>query len=194
MHANEMSPWDQYEFAQRRNKGVKLNGKVTDNLEIGSCYNFQSMNFPNKFVHNRKGQVFIDEGDLKSEDFKRDTTWKITEGNFAQAKGAISIGSVPEDDKGEPTVCASENGQCKCQGDIFYGADKGGTLDMARGWTKKHADKSGTTACSNRIFGDPLPGTVKKCFCASSAKAPAEEETAPFNFEIDNQNTLYKIN
>ena len=34
MHANEMSPWDQYEFAQRRNKGVKLNGKVTDNLEI----------------------------------------------------------------------------------------------------------------------------------------------------------------
>lgn len=54
------------------------------------------MNFPSMFIHNRKGQVWMDEGDFKNADFKRDTTWKITQGNFAKAKGAISISSVED--------------------------------------------------------------------------------------------------
>lgn len=97
--------------AFKRKPGKKETSPVK--LEIGSCYNFQSLNFPNHFVHNRKGQVWMDEGDFSNKDFKRDTTWKITEGNFAKATGGISIASADQaDDDGEPKVCAAEWGKC----------------------------------------------------------------------------------
>lgn len=55
----------------------------------------------------------MDEGDFSNKDFKRDTTWKITEGNFAKATGGISIASADQaDDDGEPKVCAAEWGKC----------------------------------------------------------------------------------
>jgi hypothetical protein len=69
------------------------------------------MNFPNMFIHNRKGQVWMDEGDFNNADFKRDTTWKITQGNFANAKGAISISSAEDKKEFVSTKkCAGENG------------------------------------------------------------------------------------
>ena len=55
----------------------------------------------------------MDEGDFTNKDFKRDTTWKITEGNFAKATGGISISSNDKgDEDGEPKVCAAEWGKC----------------------------------------------------------------------------------
>ena len=112
------------------------------------------------------------------------------------------MASVPEEDDGEPKVCASEWGKCECKGVISYGADKGdGTLNMAKGWTKKNADNSGVTVCSNTVFGDPLPGTVKKCFCQNSFKEEkvvvpenkGELEYVPFNFEAENPDGRYQL-
>jgi hypothetical protein len=45
----------------------------------------------------------MDEGDFNNKEFKRDTTWKITEGNFAKANEGISIASADQiEDDGEP--------------------------------------------------------------------------------------------
>jgi hypothetical protein len=61
---------------------------------------------------------------------------------------------------------------------IYYGAkgdyDK---LDTSQPYNKGEADFSGTTSCKNSIFGDPLPGTNKFCFCeeVSSAIHPVAE-------------------
>lgn len=55
--------------------------------------------------------------------------------------------------------CAPENGLCAFSGarTVAYGA--GGTFT-----TKSLA---GGTACTNAVFGDPVPGTVKSCFLTS---------------------------
>ncbi|WP_280192410.1 pilus assembly protein [Delftia sp. PS-11] len=54
--------------------------------------------------------------------------------------------------------CADENGTCTSNGtqEIWYGAQNS--------W--KRAPLSGTTACSNGVFGDPLSGVVKACYLA----------------------------
>jgi hypothetical protein len=61
---------------------------------------------------------------------------------------------------------------------IYYGAkDENNKLDTTQAYNKGEADFSGTTSCKNSIFGDPLPGTSKFCFCdeLSSALHPVEE-------------------
>lgn len=57
---------------------------------------------------------------------------------------------------GGSAYCAPENGLCAFGGTrtVAYGA--GGTF------TTKSL--SGGTACTNAVFGDPVPGTVKSCF------------------------------
>jgi hypothetical protein len=81
----------------------------------------------------------MDEGDFNNKNFKHDTTWKITEGNYAKANGAISIAAAADesDNDGEPKLCAQEWGKCQCTGTVYYGVDKGGVLDKSKGWTKK---------------------------------------------------------
>ena len=48
---------------------------------------------------------------------------------------------------------------------VYYGAEDQGKLDTTRDFTSLEADSSGNTSCSNSVFGDPLYGTVKSCFC-----------------------------
>jgi type IV pilus assembly protein PilY1 len=57
------------------------------------------------------------------------------------------IGSIP---------CAAENGQCAFTGvkRVFYGA----------GASWRSVAASGGIACTNDVFGDPIPGVVKACY------------------------------
>jgi len=52
--------------------------------------------------------------------------------------------------------CADETGQCSCNGEVRYGAN--GVFSHSRG-------VSGSIDCNNSVFGDPLPWTVKACYC-----------------------------
>jgi len=50
--------------------------------------------------------------------------------------------------------CASEGGYCQCSGGlVYYGAEDR--------WT----GKSGSQACNNANFGDPIYGVKKSCVC-----------------------------
>ena len=73
----------------------------------------------------------------------------------------------PETEPSNSTSCASENGICECASDmvVYYGFEKDGVLDETQNYTRLQADQSGYTSCSNSVFGDPLYGTVKSCFC-----------------------------
>ena len=61
--------------------------------------------------------------------------------------GALPAGAVQ---------CAAENGNCATAGvqDVWYGADSR--------WA--HAPATGGVSCANTVFGDPAPGTGKKCY------------------------------
>ena len=67
----------------------------------------------------------------------------------------------------ESEKCARENGNCECDSGnlVYYGAENNGKLDTTRAFKVLQADSSGITSCSNSLFGDPLGGTVKSCFC-----------------------------
>ena len=58
------------------------------------------------------------------------------------------------------TICGGENGSCSFSGTrtVRYGANGA----SASGWATLVL--TGGTACSNGVFGDPLPGTVKNCY------------------------------
>lgn len=132
----------------------------------------------------------MDKGDFSNDDFKQTTTWKVVDGNW-DSKGGISISSIEIDEQGDPKLCAKENANCKCTGTIFYGADKGGFLDKSKGWSKRAAEKDGDTVCSNSVMGgDPLPGTVKACFCSASDK---DDEDKPFYFDAAKVDPFYNL-
>jgi hypothetical protein len=64
--------------------------------------------------------------------------------------------------------CAAQRGKCECVmgSTIYYGAkDDNDRLDTTQAYNKGEADFSGSTTCKNSVFGDPLPGTGKYCFC-----------------------------
>jgi len=52
--------------------------------------------------------------------------------------------------------CADENGQCSCNGLVRYGAD---------GHFSHWEDVSVSINCNAGVFGDPIWGTVKACYC-----------------------------
>jgi len=58
-------------------------------------------------------------------------------------------------DDGE-VKCANEGGQCSCNGLVRYGA---------AGGFSEWRTVSGSIACNNGVFGDPLPYTFKACYC-----------------------------
>ena len=93
---------EDYELVEyKKGKGIKRKSerkpKGSAKLEVGQCYKFQSMNFPEHYIHNRKGQVWMDKGDFSSANFKQTTTWRVTEGNW-NSNGGISISSIELDD------------------------------------------------------------------------------------------------
>jgi len=51
--------------------------------------------------------------------------------------------------------CASEGGNCQCNGTVRYGENG----KFAFG------NSSGRLACNNATFGDPIPGVYKQCYC-----------------------------
>ncbi len=78
-----------------------------------------------------------------------------TLGSRQSSLGPISSGtSLPSG----ATQCAVENGSCTSNGiqEIWYGA--------RNSW--KRAPLSGTTACTNGVFTDPLSGVSKACYLA----------------------------
>ena len=52
------------------------------------------------------------------------------------------------------TQCAGENGTCAVSGQVIYGGN---------GWFSQR-NSSGSIACNNNTFGDPIPGTAKACY------------------------------
>merc|ERR1712072_1609455 len=61
--------------------------------------------------------------------------------------------------------CATENQQCKCNGNVRYGHhNHQGKGEVWSKWKKS----TGSIACTNAVFGDPAYGTVKYCECASA--------------------------
>jgi len=66
------------------------------------------------------------------------------------------------------TTCASENGMCTFSGtaQVRYGANN----------TFATRTATGSIACTNAVFGDPLPNVVKTCQVAT-ASAPVTPET-----------------
>jgi len=56
------------------------------------------------------------------------------------------------------TQCAGENGTCSASGQVVYGGN---------GWFSQR-NSSGSIACNNSTFGDPIPGTVKACYTQAS--------------------------
>jgi len=77
-------------------------------------------------------------------------------GGSASDPGGSPFGALRPD--GTETFCANEGGTCRIPSGttavVFYGA--------ANGWTAR-SGVTGAIGCSNRVFGDPLVGTVKSC-------------------------------
>merc|ERR1712139_297315 len=70
--------------------------------------------------------------------------------------------------KAQGAHCAREGGTCKCNGAVTYGA-KGKFRTKPAG---------GSIGCNNGVFGDPVPGTVKACYCKGGKKAKKKAKKA----------------
>jgi len=62
--------------------------------------------------------------------------------------------------------CASEHGVCACHGEVQYGAN---------GRFSEWRAVSGSVNCGNSVFGDPIPGVVKACYCKPRCAAEREK-------------------
>mmetsp|Transcript_44168 Transcript_44168/g.86369 ORF Transcript_44168/g.86369 Transcript_44168/m.86369 type:complete len:736 (+) Transcript_44168:31-2238(+) len=76
-------------------------------------------------------------------------------GKPAKQSGKLGVfsGTISRD-RGKK--CADENGVCPCTGTVSYGAQD-------RWKVKESVEKE--VKCTNGVFGDPLWGTVKACYC-----------------------------
>ena len=68
------------------------------------------------------------------------------------------------------TFCANENQACSFTGQkrVAYGANNNFTF----------LNLTGGTTCTNAVFGDPLPGTVKACYTADIPQTPSPTSTS----------------
>ena len=76
--------------------------------------------------------------------------------------------------KSKGYLCAKEHakgklGSCKCKGTVYYG--------KRNAWYA--LKRNGETKCSNRVFGDPLRGTVKECRCVGRGRRYKVPKKAP---------------
>ncbi|MES2715400.1 MAG: LamG domain-containing protein [Pseudomonadota bacterium] len=81
--------------------------------------------------------------------------------------------------------CAAEGGSCVLPGGttatVYYGAPGG--------WAAKPA-QTGSVACTNANFGDPLSGTAKRCYYAASAASNGSVgDVIPHRFTVAAGNT-----
>jgi len=80
-------------------------------------------------------------------------------------------------DTGNAVKCADENGQCSCNGQVRYGMN-----GVFTSWR----EVTGSIGCNNGVFGDPLHGTVKACYCrgvGSQTELESKIEKAAAAFE-----------
>ena len=63
--------------------------------------------------------------------------------------------------------CASENAHCSCIGQVKYGTQ--------RKWSK-YKPSTGSIPCTNRVFGDPVPGVQKICMCKPLTHCSAADQ------------------
>jgi len=62
------------------------------------------------------------------------------------------------------TQCAEEGQSCECDGSILYGAGDSWADFFGNGYALQ-SEHNGRVECSSGVYGDPLPGVDKKCFC-----------------------------
>lgn len=96
--------------------------------------------------------------------------YNLTATTSGYQMGPLSAVLPGNEFSGTATSCAGENGSCSVGGTtklIWYGAP-------GKGWV--NAPVTGTVSCTNGVFGDPAPGTTKRCYVADysgSWKPPA---------------------
>ena len=80
--------------------------------------------------------------------------------------------------------CAVEGGICKgCNGTVIYGY-----RGRKQGWA--HKKVSGSVACNNNTFGDPIRGFKKKCWCVPSPYEYVGKENDTHNISLAKGDTL----
>ena len=79
-------------------------------MEIGQCFNFQSVNYPTHYIHNSDGKILIEETNFTAtgQVFRKDFTWKLKPGNSAKIAEAISLESMTDEGKDNLELCSSE--------------------------------------------------------------------------------------
>jgi len=73
-------------------------------------------------------------------------------------------------------ICGYDTQQCKCNGQVRYGAPHTAQWSVA-----KHV--SGTVLCSKDIFGDPAPGVAKQCGCHKASFTLTKNENSGSYFQ-----------
>jgi len=115
------------------------------------------------------GEDFVDTmSDAAVEYFSSSSLYWATEGNFTMYNSAKWSYKKPHSKPENAFKCAAQRGKCECTvgSTIYYGAKTDDDrLDESQDYFKGEADFSGSTFCKNSIFGDPIPGTSKYCFC-----------------------------
>jgi len=77
--------------------------------------------------------------------------------------------------------CAIEHfrTKCTCTGTVYYGKRcrdgnkkrcKEGGYDFAKKYKMESKEANGSIRCTNSVFGDPVPGHYKACFCKPKTK------------------------
>jgi hypothetical protein len=75
-----------------------------------------------------------------------------------------------------PQKCADENGDCACEGNVYYTPGKGeddimlnfnSAMALTDQWTINFVNSTNSVKCEHATFEDvdPLPGNKKQCFC-----------------------------
>jgi len=95
--------------------------------------------------------------------------WRSVFGSIGCNNGVFGdpIGGVVKSCYCRPR-CATEHGVCSCDGDVRYGAN---------GRFSEWRPVSGSIGCNNAVFGDPIGGVVKACYCRQSESVNDEWKT-----------------
>ena len=104
---------------------------------------------------------------------------------------ALLLLVLPLSTLAEPTICATqEQSTCNCEGTVHYGrkyvtGNGGKQTNLAQLLASPHVSRHETSpvSCSNTVFGDPMVGTKKYCFCLPQANYTFSP-LVPGNFSI----------
>jgi hypothetical protein len=155
-------------------KSAMLNDTWIEDMEMGDTDDKEELiaeviNAPVSKALNISGSDFVSTmSDAAVEYFSTSAIYWATEGNFSFYNSAKWSYKKPESKPENAFKCAAQRGKCECAmgSTIYYGAKNDeDRLDETQAYFKGEADFSGSTNCKNSIFGDPIPGTSKYCFC-----------------------------